>query len=110
MKLTDIPFTVTDWERVPRSEHAGTQGTSFWRTIEAGGLRVRKVDYTPGFVADHFCPRGHVLLVLDGEIVIRLKDGAEHTLSAGLSFQAGDDETNPHQVLSPKGARVFIVD
>jgi quercetin dioxygenase-like cupin family protein len=110
MKLPQIPFTVPDWANVPRTEHPGERGTSFWRTVEANGLRVRVVEYSPGFEADHWCPRGHVMYVLEGEVVLRLKDGREHRLAAGAGFLAGDDEANPHTVVSECGARVFLVD
>jgi len=110
MQLPSIPFSVSDWKSVPRTEHPGAHGTSFWRTVETGGLRVRMVDYAPGYESDHWCARGHVLLVLEGEAVIRLKDGREHRLTAGQSFQVSDDEANPHSAHSPSGALVFIVD
>lgn len=71
---------------------------------------MRIVEYSPGYQADHWCGRGHVLLVLEGELSIRLKDGREFTLSAGTSFQAADDDENPHLGFTEKGARVFIVD
>jgi quercetin dioxygenase-like cupin family protein len=110
MKLPSVPFVVSDWQSVPRTEHPGLRGTSFWRTVETGGLRVRMVDYAPGYESDHWCPRGHVFLVLEGEVVVRLKDGREHRLAAGQSFQVSDDEANPHSANSPAGARAFIVD
>lgn len=110
MKLKDIPFHVTDWDCVPPVEHPGETGTSFWRTCEAGDLRVRMVDYKAGFRSDHFCARGHVLFVLEGELHIQLKDGQVHVMGPGMSFQAGDDEVNPHLAFTEKGARVFIVD
>ena len=110
MQLPAVPFSVSDWKNIPRTEHPGEHGTSFWRTVETGGLRVRMVDYAPGYESDHWCARGHVLLVLEGEAVIRLKDGREHRLTAGQSFQVSDDEANPHSAHSPSGARVFIVD
>jgi hypothetical protein len=110
MKLQDIPFTVTRWDTIPKEEYPGETGTSYWQVFQAGDLRVRMVEYSAGFKSDHFCPRGHVLLVLEGEFFIRLKNGEEHRMTAGTSFQAGDDETNPHLAYSHTGARVFIVD
>ena len=110
MKIENIPFTVTDWNTLPPVEHPGESGTSHWRTCETGHLRVRMVEYSAGFRSDHHCPRGHVLLVLEGELGVALKDGRVHRLTAGKSFQAGDDEVNPHLAFSEKGARVFIVD
>jgi len=110
MKIANVPFTVTDWASVPSVEHKGGTGTSFWRTFEAGNLRVRIVDYSPGFRSDHWCPRGHVLYVLGGEVAITLKDGREYVLKAGMSFQAEDDAVNPHLAWSGPGALVFLVD
>lgn len=110
MKIDGVPFTVTDWASVPAVEHKGASGTSFWRTVEAGNLRVRMVAYSPGFASDHWCARGHALAVLDGEITVALKDGREFVLTAGMSFQAEDDEACPHLARSGFGARVLIVD
>jgi hypothetical protein len=110
MKIEGVPFGVTDWDAVPAVEHRGAAGTSFWRTIEAGNLRVRRVDYSPGFESDHWCARGHVLHVFEGELGVRLKDGREFILSRGMSFLAEDDAENPHLAWSGRGARVFIVD
>lgn len=110
MKIENVPFTITDWSALPAVEHKGESGTSFWRTFESGSLRARVVTYSPGFVSDHWCPRGHVLYVLEGDVIIKLKDGREFVLTAGMGFQAEDDESNPHQPWSKTGARVFIVD
>jgi quercetin dioxygenase-like cupin family protein len=110
MKIEGVPFAVTDWNRVSAIEHKGRAGTSFWRSFEEGCLRVRVVDYSPGFEADHWCPRGHILYVLEGELRIALKSGAVHKLGRGMSFAAGNDESDPHLASSPSGARVFIVD
>jgi len=110
MKIELTPFDVTDWEKVPAVEHPGETGMSSWRTVESGNLRVRVVDYSPGFRSDHWCPRGHVLFVLRGEITIALKDDREFVLTGGMSFQAEDDAANPHLAFSGPGASVFIVD
>ena len=110
MKIEGVPFTVTDWDGIPAVEHKGETGTSSWRTFESGNLRVRIVDYSPGFRSDHWCPRGHILYVLDGEVTIALQDGREFVLTAGMSFQAEDDVGNPHLARSNSGARVFIAD
>lgn len=110
MKIENIPFTVTEWSGVTAVEHRGETGTSLWRVFQSGGLRVRIVDYAAGFRSDHWCARGHVLYVLDGELFVDLKSGSRHRLNAGMSFQAGDDDANPHLAWTRTGARVFIVD
>lgn len=110
MKILEVPFTVTDWGSVKPVEHRGEKGTSQWRIFEAGNIRARVVEYSAGYRSDHWCPRGHVLLVLEGEFNVALRDGRSFRLRPGMSFQAGDDESNPHLGSTETGARVFIVD
>jgi len=110
MKIQEVPFVVTDWNQMTLVEHQGEKGTSHWRVFEQGNIRVRMVDYSPGFWSDHWCSRGHVLLVLEGELVIQLRDGREFVMRPGTSFQAEDSDANPHLAFTEKGAKVFIVD
>lgn len=110
MKIHGVPFSLTDWSMITPVEYKGETGTSFWRTFEAGNIRVRMVEYSSGFGSDHWCGRGHVLFVLEGELVIKLKDGNVFNLTSGTSFQVSDDEENPHRAFTEKGAKVFIVD
>ena len=110
MAIKGIPFTITDWSRVPPSEHRGETGTSTWRVLEAGPFRVRLVEYRPGYKADHWCGRGHIVYVLEGKLQVDLRNGQRYILMAGMGFEAGDDEGNPHLVHTETGARAFIVD
>lgn len=110
MEIENVPFRTIDWTAVPRVEHKGETGTSFWRTVETGNLRVRIVEYSPGFRSDHYCSRGHVVFVLEGEHRIRLKDGKEYIIKQGMSYQTADNERNPHQACSITGGRALIVD
>lgn len=103
------PFTTTDWGSVPATEHSGVTGIATWRTVEQGSVRVRMVDYSPGYRADHWCERGHVLLVLEGELVTELADGRSVTLRPGTSYQVGDGAM-AHRSWTAGGARLFIVD
>ncbi|MDQ2878324.1 MAG: DHCW motif cupin fold protein [Pseudomonadota bacterium] len=110
MKLPALAFTTTDWSAVPRTEHPGETGTAWWQTFAAGDLRVRMVEYSPGYLADHWCDRGHVLLVIDGEIDSELKGGPTTRLTAGTSYQVSDFGDAPHRSSTAKGAKLFIVD
>lgn len=110
MKLPDLPFTVTDWSAVPVTRHAGETGEATWRTFAAGDLRVRVVEYSPGYLADHWCDRGHVLTVLEGELETELRDGRRFTLRPGMSYQVSDFGDAPHRSSTRTGARLFIVD
>lgn len=109
MKITDVPFTTINWNNILPTVHPGDSGTAFWRTLELGNIRVRMVEYTPGYLADHWCNRGHVLLCLEGELITELSDGREFTLTPGVSYQVADD-TSPHRSRTEKGAKLFIVD
>lgn len=109
MVITDVPFGTTDWSRVPATRHNGETGFALWRTLEIGNIRVRMVEYSPGYRADHWCNRGHVLLVLEGELVTELDDGRRFVLTAGTSYQVADG-ANPHRSSTTTGAKLFIVD
>lgn len=109
MKISDIPFGTTDWSRVERTERAGDTGFATWRTRSFGDLRVRMVEYSPGYRADHWCVKGHILLCLEGELHTELKDGRTFTLGPGTSYQVADD-AEPHRSSTAIGAKLFIVD
>jgi quercetin dioxygenase-like cupin family protein len=110
MRFEEVPFSITEWSTIMPSEHRGEKGFAYWRTVERGNMRIRMVEYSSGYVADHWCTRGHVLLVLEGELITELKDGRKFTLRPGYSYQVADDETNPHKSSTAKGAKLFIVD
>jgi quercetin dioxygenase-like cupin family protein len=109
MQMTQIPFTAVDWSTVEPQEKSAEAGRLFWRTRQFGDIRVRMVEYTPGYVSDHWCVKGHVLLCLEGELHTELKDGRSFTLTPGMSYQVADN-AEPHRSTSPKGATLFIVD
>jgi hypothetical protein len=109
MLMHDIPFGTTDWSAVEPTLHRGDAGTALWRTREFGGIRVRMVEYSPGYVADHWCDKGHILLCLDGELQTDLADGRSFTLKPGMGYQVADG-AEPHRSRTSTGARLFVVD
>ena len=109
MRMDDIPFGTTDWNEVETTEHAGETGVARWRTRQFGSVRVRMVEYSAGYRADHWCERGHILYVLEGELVTELKDGRTFKLKAGMSYQVGDEQ-EPHRSHTDVGAKLFVVD
>ncbi len=110
MKLPKLPFTVTDWNKVPITEHPGEHGKALWRSFTTDDLRVRIVEYTPGYLADHWCDRGHVLYVLEGELDTELRDGRTFRLTAGMSYQVSDFGDEAHRSSTKTGVKLFIVD
>ena len=109
MQMSGIPFGTTDWAAIPPTEHPGERGKALWRTRQFGEIRVRLVEYTPGYLADHWCSKGHILLCLEGELETELRDGRRFTLRPGRSYQVADD-AEAHRSSTATGARLFIVD
>ncbi len=104
-----IPFETTDWSTVEPTIHRGETGVAHWHTRQFGDIRVRLVEYSPGYKADHWCEKGHILLCLSGELHTELKDGRVAILKPGMSYQVGDG-MEPHRTFTAAGARLFIVD
>jgi quercetin dioxygenase-like cupin family protein len=109
MNMTNIPFGTTDWETIPRTEHTGITGTAYWRTRDFAGIRVRMVEYTAGYLADHWCSKGHILLCLSGELETELEDGRVFVLRPGMSYQVADN-AEAHRSSTTVDTKLFIVD
>jgi hypothetical protein len=109
MKMQDIPFGITDWDAIPYTEHDGLGAKARWRTQQFGDIRVRMVEYPPGYLGDHWCEKGHILLCLEGELETELADGRRFFLSPGISYQVADN-AEAHRSFTATGAKLFIVD
>jgi len=109
MKMSGFAFTTTDWTQVPASQHPGETGMALWRTQNFGDIRVRMVEYSTGYVADHWCTKGHVILCLEGELETELADGRRFHLRPGESYQTADGDPG-HRSSTKTGVRLFIVD
>ena len=109
MQMSGIPFGVTDWSRIERTEHAGESGIAYWRTQQFGAIRVRMVEYSPNYLADHWCEKGHILFCVSGQLHTELEDGRKFTLDPGMSYQVADG-AEPHRSYTERGATLFIVD
>ena len=109
MQMSGIPFVTTDWSSIERTEHKGITGSAFWRTQNFHEIRVRMVEYTPGYFADHWCVKGHVLFCVEGELHTELEDGRKFVLKPGMSYQVADN-AEPHRSHTDVGAKLFIVD
>jgi hypothetical protein len=104
-----IPFQTIDWTGVPRTEHKGETGTAFWQTIQYPGLRIRLVEYTKGYVADHWCQKGHIVHCLEGEFISELLNGGEFSLKKGMTYVVSDDLSS-HRSMTKDGVKVMIID
>ena len=109
MHMSGIPFGTTDWSGVEATEHKGESGTARWRTRQFGAIRVRMVEYSPNYSADHWCEKGHILLCLAGDLETELADGRTFRLGPGMSYQVADN-AEAHRSRTVSGATLFIVD
>jgi quercetin dioxygenase-like cupin family protein len=109
VQISGIPFAVTDWSQIERTEHKGESGLAYWQTRNLGGIRVRMVEYSPGYLADHWCTKGHIILCTEGQLETELRDGRSFTLKPGMTYQVADN-AEPHRSSTKVGAKLFIVD
>lgn len=104
-----IPYQVIDWESVPGTEHPGERGSARWRSLQLPGLRIRIVEYSPGYLADHWCAKGHIVHCLEGEFVSELQGGGESVLRRGMSYVVSD-EASRHRSRTENGVTLLIID
>lgn len=109
MKLPATPVTLTDWSQVGAVVHPGETGHATWRSFASGDLRVRMVEYSPGYLADHWCDRGHLLPVLSGELTSELRDGRTVLMRPGMSYLVSDHGDAAHRSRTEAGAMLFVV-
>jgi quercetin dioxygenase-like cupin family protein len=111
MKLANMPETTIDWSLIAETEIQGASGFSNTRAHQSGEVQQRIVEYAPGYLADHWCAKGHVIYVIAGALTIEHENEEPAcALSAGMSWQVADGEGPAHRVRSENGATVFIVD
>jgi quercetin dioxygenase-like cupin family protein len=109
MEMQALSFQTHNWEAVEKTEHKGETGFAFWQTLHANNVRVRKVEYSAGYKADHWCSKGHIILCVEGEMITELDNGRFFTLTAGMTYFVGDN-CEQHRSSSEKGCKLFIVD
>jgi quercetin dioxygenase-like cupin family protein len=109
MQLSPFPFQTINWTGIKAEEHAGLTGKSYWKIFNMGDIRIRMVEYSPDYFADHWCYKGHIIYCISGEMITELEDGREFILSAGMTYQVGDN-SNAHRSRSENGCSLFIVD
>lgn len=107
--MSNIPFEKIDWSKIPKNEYSGENGTSFWQTVEFEALRIRIVEYKNGYLANHWCKKGHIVHCLQGEFITELENGDKVTFSQGMSFVVSDNLSS-HLLISENGAKLLIID
>jgi len=109
MKNGNILFQTIDWTKIPKTEHKGETGTSYWQTMQFLGLRIRLVEYSNGYVADHWCSKGHIVHCLDGEFLSELSNGEKFLLKKGMTYVV-TDELSSHKSTTVNGVKLLIID
>jgi hypothetical protein len=109
MNNKNIPFQAIDWTQIPRTEHKGEKGIAYWQTLQFDGLRIRIVEYSAGYVADHWCEKGHIVHCLEGEVVNEQKNGVHSILTTGMSYVVSDDLSS-HRSVTKDGVKLMIID
>jgi hypothetical protein len=105
----NIPFQTIDWSKIEKTVHRGETGSAFWQTMQLPGLRIRIVEYSAGYLADHWCRKGHIVHCLEGEFVSESEDGNHSYLSAGMTYVV-TDEMSSHRSTTKNGAKLLIID
>lgn len=109
MKLAAFPFQTLGWNDIPAEEHKGTTGRALWKIFNMGDIRIRMVEYSAGYFADHWCSKGHIIYCITGEMITELEDGREFILAQGMTYHVGD-ASDAHRSRSVNGCTLFIVD
>ena len=105
----EIPFQTIDWKSIPKTEHKGIKGNAFWQTLQFPGLRVRIVEYSEGYLANHWCKKGHIVHCLEGEFESELQSGEKYHINKGMTYVVSDDASS-HRSSTKKGVKLLIID
>lgn len=107
--MANIPFQSINWDQIEKTTHPGETGISYWQTLQLGGLRIRKVIYSKGYIADHWCQKGHIVHCLKGSFISELDSGEQFSLKAGDTYVVSDNLSS-HRSLSTDGVELLIID
>ena len=109
MNNQNFPFQTIDWTNVPKTEHKGETGIAYWQTIQLPGLRIRIVEHSKGYLADHWCTKGHIVHCIEGEFVSELKNGEKYVFTKGMTYVVSD-ELSSHRSITENGVKLLIID
>ncbi len=105
----NITFQSIDWNVMPKVEYKGEAGSAYWQTVQFPGLRIRMVEYSSGYLADHWCKKGHIVHCLEGEFVSELISGERFVLKKGMTYVV-TDELSSHRSSTTDGVKLMIID
>lgn len=107
--MNGIPFQKIDWTSIEKIKHKGESGIALWQAVQFDGLRLRVVKYSNGYLADHWCQKGHIVHCLEGEFISELETGEIFSLRKGETYVVSD-EMSSHRSVSENGVKLLIID
>ena len=107
--MSKIPFSTIDWEIIPKTENNGEKGISIWQIVQFEGLRIRIVEYSKGYLANHWCQKGHIVHCLQGEFITEQESGEKFVLEEGMTYVVSDDLSS-HRSITENGVKLLIID
>ena len=107
--MSYIAFETIEWTDVEKVAYQGETGSAYWQTKMFSNLRVRLVEYSEKYVADHWCKKGHIVHCLEGEFISELKNGKSFTLTKGMTYIVSD-EMSSHKSIAKNGVKLLIID
>jgi hypothetical protein len=109
MNQENIPFQIIDWSKIENTVHPGEKGTAFWKTLQFSGLRIRIVSYSDGYLADHWCRKGHIVHCLEGELVTEHENGEKFVMREGMTYVVSDNLSS-HRSVTKHAVKLLIID
>lgn len=107
--LSNIPFQTIDWSKIEKTIHPGETGTAQWQTLQLPGLRIRLVEYSAGYLADHWCTKGHIVHCLSGTLEGEMESGEIFILTEGMSYVVSDNLSS-HRSVTKDAVKLLIID
>ena len=107
--MSNIPFSVIEWSKVLQAVHPGERGSSIWQVLQYPGLRVRLVEYSKDYIADHWCQKGHIVHCLEGELTTELENGDKWLLKAGMTYIVSEGMSS-HRSIAVNKVKLLIID
>ena len=107
--MKKISFQTINWNNLPGTESCGISGTSYSQSKEFPGLKIRIVEYSAGYLADHWCQKGHIVYCLKGEVINEQEDGEQFNLKEGMGYVVTDNMSS-HRSRTEKKVKLLIID
>ncbi len=107
--MMNILFQTIDRTSVEKSEHKGETGTAYLQTVQSERLRIRILEYSDRYSADHWCQKGDIVHCLESEFMSELSTCEKIKLTQGETYVVSD-ELSSHRSVSAGGVKLLMID